>query len=150
MRKIQFIAQDEVTGDWVSGYPLRDPDVKDRWYIMNNYSDGTIVRPETIREFTGLCDMNGISIYEGDIVQYKVAEQGKQAEFYSVRHPVRFDSGSFKAESHLSDWYNSEYPRLKDHLYRESGCLAGRDRYYIEFDIEVIGNIYEHKELLTN
>ncbi|NLR60748.1 hypothetical protein HGH93_21740 [Chitinophaga polysaccharea] len=66
--ELKFMAKDELTGKWVTGYPLKDPDVKGRWYIMNNYSDGVIVDPKTIRQYIGAEDHYGRSIYQGDIL----------------------------------------------------------------------------------
>ncbi len=72
-REIRFRAQDDMNDDWVYGYPLKDADIKDRWYIVFAYTDGSfdkvIVKPETMGEFTGLIDSIKNPVYEGDILR---------------------------------------------------------------------------------
>ena len=69
-------------------------------------------------QFTGLTDKNGIEIYEGDIVAYL----GKGEEV------VEFDNGSFMVG------LDGELPALLSSQIK-CGC-------------EIIGNIYENKDLL--
>ena len=77
MREILFKAKRIDNGKWVEGYYLRDQyhrsgkDIifyrKDSdWFTV--YAD--IIDPETLCQFTGLCDKNGNKIWENDIIQY--------------------------------------------------------------------------------
>lgn len=75
-----------------------------------------------IMQFTGLNDKNGKEIYEGDIVVVK-------SENNKLIGRVFWEIDRYRIADKM--WVNSIY-RLN------------------EFDLKVIGNIYENPELLTN
>ena len=65
MRKIKFRGRDR-DGKWYFGnLKLREDDPT--WAAVAAW----VVDPETVGEFTGLQDINGVDIYEGDIIQDK-------------------------------------------------------------------------------
>lgn len=78
------------------------------------------VEGDTVCQYTGLKDMTGKRIYEGDIISYLDSEKE-----YCAR--VVFEEGQFKC-----DWNNNFFRR---------------DLYYWE-DIKVVGNIYDNPEWL--
>jgi uncharacterized phage protein (TIGR01671 family) len=81
-----------------------------------------------VMQYTGLKDKNGKEIYEGDIVDYK----GHQV--------VEYHLGSFVCyeKKLLGNSYRIDYMRNLSDI-----CEAGDMRKF-----EVIGNIYENKDLL--
>lgn len=85
------------------------------------------VDPAHLMQFTGLKDIHGREIYEGDITKHGVV---------CWFNDLNWDSGGSK---HPGFYFDLEY--WYDH---ELDWSTGFD------DIEVLGNIYENPELLTN
>ena len=153
MREILFRGKNSVTGRWVQGDLLHissgciiyhgsqtESEIKENTgaAIELLIDEVSVVNPETVGQFTGLTDKNGVNIFEGDIL---VDKEGS----ISV---VKF--GQFKAGK---DDYGIEYMPVGFHiLFSDNGTycinLCG-DGYAISSkECSIVGNVHENHELL--
>lgn len=133
MREILFKAKRIDNGEWVEGYYLRDQyhiggkDIifyrkdSDRFTVYTN-----IIDIETLCQFTGLCDKYGNKIWENDIV-FVTDENDCSGQISTGIGDIIFIEGM---------WYIDGRPQ--EGLYDINKI----------FQIEVIGNIFDNKELL--
>lgn len=91
----------------------------------NGYPVVHRVEKDSVGQYTGLRDKNGKDIYEGDILQFEI-----DGEMF-MTSPVEWkpEFGIFGAGINVGEW-------------------CPEDMWACEADYEVIGNIYEHPELL--
>lgn len=132
MREILFKAKREDNGKWVEGYYQK------RYYFLGNeehlifHADSykvweyAEIDPETLCQFTGLCDKNGKKIWENDILMAHLDE--------SYPEDVTYET----VEWGVAGWVGHEANSI--------------DRQYLdEFDTkyyEVVGNTFDNPELL--
>lgn len=128
MREILFKAK-TISGNWVNGL-LANKD--DKWYISNKAGSPFAyeVRPETICQFTGLCDKNGNKIWENDILKTRSDEYAQvKFGFYGTG----FASGDY------NQGFYAAFP--EDFYYRHELGYWCKETY-------VRGNIFDNPELL--
>lgn len=89
------------------------------------------VDPETVGQYTGLCDKNGKKIFEGDIVQY---------ELHGIRNRAVIKYGAPKEESFCYGWY------LDDNNGNTAFLLC--KNWIKGYNCQVIGNIHDNPDLL--
>lgn len=144
MREILFKAKRIDNGEWVEGHLFDNGfDGEEKKYfigglIIEEYKGTacdkwnitgisfTEVDPETLCQFTGLCDKSGNKIWENDILMAHLDESYPENATYET---VKWDVAGF--------------------VTHEANSI---DRQYLdEFDLEhyeVVGNIFDNKELL--
>ena len=135
MREIRFRGKRVSNGEWVHGgivksfhpnFPTESEVAffaqrPNAYAICVNNKD-YFVKQGTIGQFTGMKDKRGNKIYEGDIVKTNIDLMGI----------VRFDIGYY------FEW-------ITDSLV----SMWNKDmKVWVEWGLEVIGNIYENKELI--
>ena len=129
MREILFRGKRVDNGKWVYGNLIQRniwgavfPIIRAEDSGYGNFKEWEVI-PETIGQYTGLDDKNGVKIFEGDILYHPI--QGKRKVYYPFSERVasyglRMIEGKVRMASTLSDGF----------LY------------------EIIGNITDNPELL--
>ena len=146
MRELKFRAWDRINKNMCEVTSLN---FYDECVYLNEHADGSGTRNRLgeveLMQYTGLKDKNGVEIYEGDMLLYPdtyteevdvgvgsvPVAQMEENSFY----PVVFFEGAFGLNVLDSELLYNGFQSLREVL----SC--------VEY-VEVIGNIYQNKELL--
>lgn len=126
MREILFRGKSLVTKEWVLGDLFQHGE---QCFIMTG-GHNIEVDPESVGEFTGLTDKNGVKIFEGDIV-HLYGDKGTSTRFINYIALVIFAHGGFCAIDGTPDDY-----------------AVCRFDFTSTLNCEVVGNIYDNPELI--
>ena len=151
MREIKFRGYEEDCGMIYS-----DKGYESVLFEINNSGDGGVfVSTEIndwqhdekfmIMQYTGLKDKNGKEIYEGDILQFTWYEDSCWGRAGIYKGYVGFDKGVFKV-IYINREEITKYDDGSWHNNRKSDDIESLFSWSEE--IEVIGNIYENKDLM--
>ena len=126
-REIKFRGKAKDGGTWVHG----DLTTGNTIHISPSwYEDGEVewwgyeCHEETIGQFTGLKDKNGVEIYDGDVVRY-------ETNYALMCFEVKWNNDTLMWEA-------------------ASRLIADEPLYYNNGFIEIIGNIHDNPELLKD
>lgn len=129
MRNILFRAKRIDNGEWVYGYYIKTHDylnnrethlivgIDSTTFPANEITDTNEIDPETLGEFTGVTDKNGVKIFEGDICHFY------GGEYYSGYWETNY-TGKIEIDAD-SLWYldNAEFVEVIGNVYDNSELL---------------------------
>lgn len=124
MREILFRGKRADNGEWIQGDLLQNVDclkIREQEKDIKHIARSFVIFPETVGQYTGLSDKNGIKIFEGDIVRIYLFGGVEIGQITYSEISCRFK---------FADKYGSTYGF-------DDTCT-----------FEVIGNIYDTPELL--
>lgn len=140
MREILFRGKRADTGEWIYGDLRQDKDLDTAYiggwdyftadYALQREPFEYPVSPETVSQFTGLYDKNGVRIFENDIVII-----GGNKSFPTM---IEFLSGSWQCVRKYTD-----KGREKEYSYLHRLEYDNPNQY------EVIGNRFDNPDLLN-
>lgn len=136
MREIKFRGKRLDNKEWVYGDLVHNSKKEPTWIMLFGDTPRFIlVTEKSIGQYTGVKDKNGKEIYEGDIIQYTF---DSPESLYATENGLKVRI----SKVFWSEWRGS---------FAVGDSLANNDLFnYVRNGnrVEVIGNIYENKELL--
>jgi uncharacterized phage protein (TIGR01671 family) len=140
MREIIFKAKRTDNGEWVESESILKKSYSEihYLYLANPEKLGRWIKckPETVCQYTGLTDKNGNKIWESDIVKYIPTKTILQVLYINGAFAVTYIPNGYSPINWEIEYEGEDYDFgiSNDYLTR----------------LEVIGNIFDNPELLTN
>lgn len=128
MREIIFRGKSPITKEWVYGDLFQHG--KQRFIMTGGHN--IEVDAESVGQFTGLTDKNGVKIFEGDIV-HLYGNKGTSTRFINYIALVIFAHGGFCAIDGTPDNF-----------------AVSRFDFTSSLNCEIIGNVYDNLELIED
>jgi len=142
MRQIKFRGKRIDNGEWVYGSLVQHTDGE---CSIIDYADHASesytwhdVRPESVGQFVGLLDRNGVEIYEGDIANNTTYITGSERITPGTTFAPITERGTMK-------WIDKEARFAFD----INNSLIDEQYNGTNLYVEIIGNIYQNPDLLT-
>lgn len=136
MREILFRGKTITSKEWIYGDLLQYAGGAQIWENTEQGKFNAQIIPETVGQYTGLCDKNGTRIFEGDILQ--VEQCGKPGSRpFSIYFGEYIDADS-----------DFDYPCIGFYIKIPDGCCNIGALLTDGFEYEVIGNIHDNPELM--
>lgn len=136
--KIMFRGKREDTKEWVEGCYLHTPETilsiaRNIHYIVDEKGNYYMVYPYTVSQYTGLEDITGKKIFEGDIVRF--------------RHGGTFHEDGIWFRNYQVEFVNT-FATYGIRLRNRSIHFPFKQSTACMYNTVVIGNIYDNPELL--
>ena len=153
-REILFRGKRCSDGKWVYGFYVESKQSWQghkphrSWIVPNAISNGGFfnvlgryaVKDDTVGQFTGLVDKNGVKIFEGDIVRKRDLTFGLKFDGVVVYNS---EIGCFRIHSENNGVTMRMGFEASD-VYNDGKCTVP-----VKYDYEVIGSIYDNQYLLN-
>ena len=159
-REILFRGKRVDNGEWIYGYLVADTadcslkkvgkcvckhDGTDAeiWTWRDDYHeyDSFVVDADTVGQYTGLTDKNGLPVYESDILFDEFGENYCVVKFGKYASPM----GSDRFTANIG-FYTAWIGKHKDLLRQDIGYWLGA----MKETTRVVGNIHDNQDLLQN
>ena len=156
MRELLFRGKTS-DGEWVEGDVLQtryhSGHIEYQIMPQTPVSSAVPVLPETVGQFTGLTDKNGVKIFEGDIVRYNTYDD------FDCQSVVKFgeynqdgSAGEYSASKCIGFYVDVDNFTCPDWCEYGSNCFSNYLKQQNILEVarycEVIGNIHDNPELL--
>lgn len=119
-REILFRGKRKDNGEWITDSETYIRDGDGIWLSDENLNVVQVI-PETVGQFTGMTDKNGVKIFEGDIVRFVSGGYSNFVILWDNKDALWF----LRAKNYTTDFY-----------------------HHFSNEFEVIGNIYDNPEIL--
>ena len=144
-------------GEWVEGDVLQtryhSGHIEYQIMPQTPVSSAYPVLPETVGQFTGLTDKNGVRIFEGDIVRYNTYDD------FDCQSVVKFgeynqdgSAGEYSASKCIGFYVDVDNFTCPDWCEYGSNCFSNYLKQQNILEVaqycEIIGNIHDNPELL--